>query len=63
MRDFYNRYDPYAVTEEDKKKYQDYLARLSAEERAIGRSWNKLLHAVIEKQRRHSDARYCTDGV
>ncbi|CAN5169391.1 M1 family metallopeptidase [soil metagenome] len=35
MRDFYNRYDPYAVTEDDKKKYQDYLASLSAEERLL----------------------------
>ncbi len=35
MKDFYNRYDPYAVTDEDKKKYQDYLATLSAEERAL----------------------------
>ena len=35
MRDFYNRYDPYAVTDDDKKKYQDYLASLSAEERTL----------------------------
>jgi hypothetical protein len=35
MRDFYNQYDPYAVTEADKKKYQDYLASLSAEERLL----------------------------
>jgi hypothetical protein len=35
MRDFYNRYDPYAVTDEDRKKYQDYLASLSAEERLL----------------------------
>jgi hypothetical protein len=35
MNDFYNSYDPYAVTEADKKKYQDYLATLSAEERAL----------------------------
>ncbi|AQG81178.1 M1 family metallopeptidase [Spirosoma montaniterrae] len=33
MTDFYNRYDPYAVTEADKKRYQDYLATLSEEER------------------------------
>ena len=33
MRDFYNRYDPYAVTADDKKRYQDYLATLSADER------------------------------
>ena len=33
MRDFYNRYDPYAVTDEDRKKYQDYLAALTPEER------------------------------
>ncbi|WP_461140281.1 M1 family metallopeptidase [Spirosoma pomorum] len=35
MNDFYNSYDPYAVTDADKKKYQDYLATLSAEERAL----------------------------
>ncbi|GAB4015391.1 M1 family metallopeptidase [Spirosoma koreense] len=35
MRDFYNRYDPYAVTAEDRKKYQDYLASLTAEERLL----------------------------
>jgi hypothetical protein len=35
MKDFYNRYDPYAVTDEDRKKYQDYLASLSAEERLL----------------------------
>jgi len=33
MKDFYNSYDPYAVTESDKKKYQDYLATLTADER------------------------------
>ena len=35
MKDFYNRYDPYAVTDEDRKKYQDYLASLTAEERLL----------------------------
>ncbi|WP_020596489.1 M1 family metallopeptidase [Spirosoma panaciterrae] len=35
MRDFYNRYDPYAVTDQDRKKYQDYLATLTAEERLL----------------------------
>ncbi|ADB41057.1 M1 family metallopeptidase [Spirosoma linguale] len=35
MKDFYNSYDPYAVTEEDKKKYQDYLATLTPEERKL----------------------------
>ncbi|GAB3914403.1 M1 family metallopeptidase [Larkinella knui] len=33
MKDFYNRYDPYAVTDADRKKYQDYLATLSNDER------------------------------
>ncbi|MBD2699742.1 M1 family metallopeptidase [Spirosoma sp. BT702] len=33
MNDFYNSYDPYAVTENDKKKYQEYLATLSESER------------------------------
>jgi hypothetical protein len=35
MRDFYNRYDPYTVTAEDRRKYQDYLATLTAEERSM----------------------------
>ncbi|WP_420151287.1 M1 family metallopeptidase [Spirosoma sp.] len=35
MKDFYNRYDPYAVTSEDRKRYQDYVASLSAEERLL----------------------------
>ena len=33
MKDFYNSYDTYAVTEADKKKYQDYLATLTPDER------------------------------
>ena len=33
MKDFYNSYDPYVVTESDKKKYQDYLATLTPDER------------------------------
>jgi Peptidase family M1 domain len=35
MKDFYNSYDPFAVTETDKKKYETYLAALSADERAL----------------------------
>ncbi|SOD95670.1 M1 family metallopeptidase [Spirosoma fluviale] len=35
MKDFYNTYDPYAVTAEDKKRYQDYLATLTPEERQL----------------------------
>ena len=35
MRDFYNRYDPYTVTDEDRKNYQDYLATLTVEERSM----------------------------
>ncbi len=33
MKDFYNSYDPYAVTDEDKRKYQAYLATLGEDER------------------------------
>ena len=33
MKDFYNRYDPYAVTDADRKRYQDYVATLSDDER------------------------------
>ena len=35
MRDFYNRYDPYAVTDDDRKKYQNYVASLTPEERSL----------------------------
>ena len=35
MKDFYNTYDPYTVTEADKKKYADYLATLSEDERKL----------------------------
>jgi hypothetical protein len=33
MLDFYNSYDPYKATEADKKKYQEYVVSLSADER------------------------------
>ena len=35
MKDFYNSYDPYAVTEADKKKYETYLASLTPDERKL----------------------------
>ncbi|MFN4147897.1 MAG: M1 family peptidase, partial [Runella sp.] len=35
MKDFYNSYDPYRVTEADKKRYESYLASLSEEERKL----------------------------
>ncbi|QJW91672.1 M1 family metallopeptidase [Spirosoma taeanense] len=35
MKDFYNGYDPYAVTDADKKRYEDYLATLSDSERKV----------------------------
>ncbi len=35
MRDFYNAYDPYAVTETDKQQYQQYLASLTPDERKL----------------------------
>ncbi|GAB3640382.1 M1 family metallopeptidase [Spirosoma arcticum] len=35
MRDFYNRYDPYAVTDEDRRQYQNYLATLTPDERQL----------------------------
>ncbi|MBC7571925.1 MAG: M1 family metallopeptidase [Spirosoma sp.] len=38
MADFYNRYDQYAVTDADKKKYQDYLTTLSDDERKMAES-------------------------
>ncbi len=38
MKDFYNRYDQFAVTDQDRKKYQDYLATLTPEERRMAES-------------------------
>ncbi|GAA4411165.1 M1 family metallopeptidase [Nibrella viscosa] len=35
MRDFYNSYDPYAVTDADRKQYNDYLSTLMPEERTL----------------------------
>ncbi|MDF7818861.1 M1 family metallopeptidase [Runella sp. MFBS21] len=35
MKDFYNIYDPYKVTDTDKKKYEAYLASLSPDERKL----------------------------
>ncbi|TAE41236.1 MAG: M1 family peptidase [Runella slithyformis] len=35
MKDFYNTYDPYKVTEADKKKYDSYLASLGEDERKL----------------------------
>lgn len=35
MKDFYNSYDRYAVTDQDKKKYETFLASLSEDERKL----------------------------
>ncbi len=35
MKDFYNTYDPYAVTEADKKKFEAYKAGLSADDQKL----------------------------
>ncbi|GAB3329730.1 M1 family metallopeptidase [Larkinella ripae] len=35
MKDFYNSYDPYAVTDADRKKYQEYLTTLTEQERRV----------------------------
>ncbi|RYU94414.1 M1 family metallopeptidase [Emticicia agri] len=35
MRDFYNSYDRFAVTDADKKKYEQYLSTLTADERKM----------------------------
>ncbi len=35
MKDFYNSYDPYKVTDTDKKKYEGYLSSLSPEEKTL----------------------------
>lgn len=35
LRDFYNEYDPFEVTEADRAAYRQYLASLSEEERAL----------------------------
>ncbi len=38
MADFYNRYDEFKVTAQDRKKYEDYLASLSPEDRDLVQS-------------------------
>lgn len=38
IRDFYNKYDELDVTEKDRKAYQDLLAKLTPEEKALLRS-------------------------
>lgn len=38
MADFYNRYDQFKVTPQDRQKYDDYLASLSPEERDLVQS-------------------------
>jgi Peptidase family M1 domain len=35
MKDFYNTYDPYAVTEADKKKFESYKSGLSADDQKL----------------------------
>jgi hypothetical protein len=35
MKDFYNSYDPFTVSESDKKKYEAYVASLSPEEKTL----------------------------
>ena len=50
MRDFYNQYDPYAVTDEDRKKYQDYLASSNRRRTAAGRSWYQLLYPSLKNK-------------
>ena len=38
MKDFYNSYDPYKVTESDQKKYEAYVASLSPQEKELVQS-------------------------
>ncbi len=41
LRDFYNSYDPNALSKDDKKRYEEYRNSLSAEERALlDANWN-----------------------
>ena len=35
LKDFYNTYDPYAITDRDRKAYESYVKRLSADEKKI----------------------------
>ncbi|GAA4456520.1 M1 family metallopeptidase [Nibrella saemangeumensis] len=50
MRDFYNRYDPYAVTDADRKQYQDYLNTLTAEERKLLESKNNFYTLTVKNK-------------
>jgi hypothetical protein len=48
MRDFYTTYNPYKVTTLDKKEYDDYLAKLSPEERKLIESKNYYYEVTVE---------------
>ncbi|MGA0559354.1 M1 family metallopeptidase [Larkinella sp. VNQ87] len=50
MKDFYNSYDPYAVTDADRKRYQDYLATLSEEERKTLESKNNFYTLTLKNK-------------
>jgi hypothetical protein len=50
MKDFYNTYDPYAVTDADKKKYEDYLATLSDDERRTLNSKNNFYTLTLKNK-------------
>jgi hypothetical protein len=50
MNDFYNNYDRYAVTEADKKRYADYLASLSEEDRKLLQSGKNFYTLVLKNK-------------
>ncbi|GAB3931523.1 M1 family metallopeptidase [Larkinella terrae] len=50
MKDFYNRYDPYAVTDADKKKYEDYLSSLTEDERKTLNSKNNFYTLTLKNK-------------
>ncbi|RRB03875.1 M1 family metallopeptidase [Larkinella rosea] len=50
MKDFYNRYDQFAVTDADKKKYEDYLATLSEGERKTLESKNNFYTLTLKNK-------------
>ncbi|MFM9986655.1 MAG: M1 family metallopeptidase [Flavobacteriales bacterium] len=48
VRDFYTTYDPYKVTTLDKKEYDDYLAKLNADERKMLESKDYYYEVTVE---------------
>ena len=50
MRDFYTTFDPYEVTTLDKKEYEEYLAKLSDDEKKLMQSGKFFYQVTVENK-------------